>query len=97
MGISAQRESRDGRCLLRELIKEDPFDCSVPAGYPGRTGELWFVRLLPPIGPVDDRVVVATPYLLLGFGGADWTASLNESRIGLTTSERRRRPHELRK
>ena len=95
MGIYAQRESRDGRCLLRELITEDQFDCSVPAGYPGRTGELWFVRLLPPIGPVDYHVVVTTPYILLGFGGADWTAYLNKSLIGLTTSERRRRLHEL--
>lgn len=95
MGIYAHIESRDGRCLLRELITEDQFDCSVPAGYPGRTGELWFVRLLPPIGPVDYHVVVTTPYILLGFGGADWTAYLNKSLIGLTTSERRRRLHEL--
>jgi hypothetical protein len=45
MGIYEHCGIEGGRCLLRELITDDEFDCYVPAGYPGKTGELWFVRL----------------------------------------------------
>jgi hypothetical protein len=40
------------------LITEDEFECYVPAGYPGSKGELWFVRLGPPIEPVDYHVIL---------------------------------------
>ena len=86
---------RGGRCLLKELITDDGFECYVPAGYPGRKGELWFVRLCPPIGPMSYHVAFTTPYVLTDFGETDWTAYLSKSLIGLTASEKRRRLHEL--
>jgi hypothetical protein len=95
MGIFEQVGTKGGRCLLRELITEDEFECHVPAGYPGRQGELWYVRLCPPIQPADYHVALTTPYVLLGFGKADWTAYLSKSLIGLTAPEKRRRLHEL--
>ena len=84
MGIYEHAELKGGRCLLRELITDDEFECSSPAGYLGRPGELWFVRLCPPIDPADYHVALTTPYLLMGFGKADWTAYLSKSLIGLT-------------
>jgi hypothetical protein len=95
MGIYEQVGTRGGRCLLRELITEDEFECYVPAGYAGRKGELWYVRLCPPIRPADYHVALTTPYVLLGFGKSDWTAYLSKSLIGLTAPEKRRRLHEL--
>jgi hypothetical protein len=95
MGIYEHVGVKNGRCVLRELITDDEYECSVPAGYPGSKGELWFVRLCPPVEPVDYRVAFTTPYVLTGFGKADWTAYLNKSLIGLTTPEKRRRLHEF--
>jgi hypothetical protein len=77
------------------LITDDEFECYCPAGYPGVAGELWFVRLCPPIDPAGYHVAVTTPYILMGFGKADWTAYLSKSLIGLTAPEKRRRLHEV--
>jgi hypothetical protein len=95
MGIYEHAGLKGGRCLLRELITDDEYECYSPAGYLGRAGELWFVRLCPPIDPADYHVAVTTPYILMGFGKADWTAYLSKSLIGLTAPEKRRRLHEL--
>jgi hypothetical protein len=95
MGIFEHAGIKGGRCVLRELITDDESECYVPAGYPGTQGELWFVRLCPPVVPVTYHVVFTTPYVLTGFGRADWTAYLSKSLIGLTAPEKRRRLHDL--
>ena len=91
MGVYEHGGIEDGRCLLRELITDDESECHVPAGYPGKAGELWFVRLCPPVEPVSYHVAFTTPYILTDFGRADWTAYLSKSLIGLTAPEKRRR------
>jgi hypothetical protein len=95
MGVYEHAGIKGGRTLLRELITEDEFECYVPAGYPGKAGELWYVRLCPPVDPVTYRVAFTTPYVLMDFGKTDWTAYLSKSLIGLTAPEKRRRLHEL--
>ena len=46
-----------------------------PAGYRGRRGELWYVRVLPPPIPGgSEHVVFTTPYILLQPGLRDWQA-----------------------
>jgi hypothetical protein len=95
MGVYEHAGLKGGRCLLRELITDDEFECYSPAGYPGRAGELWFVRVCPQIDPADYHVALTTPYILMGFGKADWTAYLSKSLIGLTAPEKRRRLHEI--
>jgi hypothetical protein len=95
MGVYEHVGIKGGRRLLRELITDDEFECDVPTGYPGKADELWFVRLCPPVGTADYRVVFTTPYILMGFGKADWTAYLSKSLIGLTAPEKRRRLGEL--
>jgi hypothetical protein len=95
MGIYEHVGAKSGRCVLRELITDYEYECCVPAGYPGSEGELWFVRLCPPLAPVDYHIAFTTPYVLTGFGKADWTAYLSKSLIGLTAPEKRRRLGEL--
>jgi hypothetical protein len=95
MGVYEHAGLKGGRCLLRELITDDEFECYCPAGYLGKPGELWFVRLCPPIDPADYHVAFTTPYILMGFGTADWTAYLSKSLIGLTAPEKRRRLQEV--
>ncbi len=95
MGVYEHIGIKGGRCLLKELITDDEFECYVPAGYSGRKGELWFVRLCPPIDPAAYHLAFTTPYVLTGFGKADWTAYLSKSLIGITAPEKRRRLHEF--
>lgn len=82
MGIYEYAGIREGRVQLRELVTGDEFNCFVPAGYLGKTGELWYVRLCPP-PLVHDRanyhVAFTTPYVLGGCTKADWVAYLKKS------------------
>jgi hypothetical protein len=95
MGVYEHSGTKGGRCRLTELITDEEFECYVPAGYPGKAGELWYVRLCPPVDPVTYHVAFTTPYVLTDFGKADWTAYLSKSLIGLTAPEKRRRLHEF--
>ena len=56
---------------LRELVTNAEFTCHIASGYRGRTGELWYVRLLPPLLPDLARyhIVFTTPYILTGQQG----------------------------
>ena len=64
--------------LLRELITNQVFNVYSSSGYQGKTGELWYVRLLPP--PIDQpgfdyHVAFTTPYILQN-SEANWLACL---------------------
>lgn len=80
MGIY-KHEGREGNYVfLTELITHKKVKVIVPSGYLGGTGELWFVRILPP--PFEQRsldyyIVFTTPYLLGKNGiGSDSIASV---------------------
>ncbi len=83
MGIYEHVGTDGARCRLRELVTDEEFRCHVPAGYRGTPGELWYIRLCPPLlGLVDYHIGFTTPCVLLGFGKADWAAYLNKSVLG---------------
>jgi hypothetical protein len=52
---------------LHELVSDAEFTCHNTSGYHGRSGELWYVRLLPPLLPDLARYFIAytTPYILM--------------------------------
>jgi hypothetical protein len=79
MGIYECLQSNGARCRLRELVTEQAFDCFVGTGYQGRREELWYARLCPPLEPAGYHLVFTTPYVLLNFSKADWTAYLKRS------------------
>jgi hypothetical protein len=58
---------------LLELVTDAEFTCHCAAGYRGRAGELWYVRLLPPLLPdlAQYHIAFTTPYILLA-GKGDW-------------------------
>ncbi len=65
---------------LRELLSGDEFVCHSTSGYQGQTGELWYMRLCPPVAEsFDYHIVLTTPYVLIGSSREDWTAFLNRS------------------
>jgi hypothetical protein len=50
---------------------------------PDKPGELWYVRLCPPLpGLVEYQVAFTTPYILIGATKTDWTAYLKKSLLG---------------
>jgi hypothetical protein len=83
MGIYEHGGTEGERCRLRELVTDDEFLCHVASGYQGKPGELWYVRLCPPLlNLVDYHVVFTTPYVLIGATKTDWTAYLKKSLPG---------------
>src|SRR3954454_11380419 len=82
MGVYEQCGGEDARCRLKELVTQDEFTCHVASGYRGNPGELWYVRLCPPLLDVADyHVAVTTPYVLMATK-AEWTAYLKKSLLG---------------
>ena len=68
MGIYEHLGTEGGHVWLRELITDRDFLCHSTSGYRGKTGELWYVRLFPPLEPelASYHIVFTTPYVLTG-------------------------------
>jgi len=81
MGIYEHQGMERDHVRLRELITDREFICHSVTGYHGKMGELWYVRLLPPLLPeiANHHLIFTTPYVLLGQSKEDWTAYLNRS------------------
>jgi len=83
MGIY-QNVGMDGpHVRLRELVTDAEFVCHSTSGYRGTGGELWYVRLLPPLLPDLARYHIAftTPYLLMA-SRDDWSQFLRRALPG---------------
>jgi hypothetical protein len=88
MGIYECQGMDGSHCILRELVRGLEFQCHVSSGYTGTAGELWFVRLCPPLfGLFDYHVVFNTPYILLNMTKDAWTAYLKKSIMGATDQD----------
>jgi len=95
MGIYEHRRAGE-RCHLRELVTEEEFTCQVASGFRGKAGELWFVRLCPPLPDLGDyHVVFTTPYVLFRAKKTAWMAYLNKSLLGAGTSDAKKALHEF--
>ena len=94
MGIYEQCGAEGARCRLKELVTNDEFICHVTSGYRGKAGELWYVRLCPPLHDLANyHVVFTTPYVLIGAMKADWTAYLKKTLLG--SPDRKKALHEF--
>jgi hypothetical protein len=83
MGIYEQVGPDGPHVLLRELITDAEFVCHCASGYRGKSGERWYVRLLPPLVPDLARyhIVFTTPYILLA-SKDDWLQFLRRALSG---------------
>jgi hypothetical protein len=81
MGIYEFMGLQGNKILLRELTGNAVVPCICPAGYRGtQQGELWFVRILPPVlAPFEYSVLFTTPYVLLSPDKNSWEAYLNRT------------------
>jgi hypothetical protein len=67
MGIYVHCGIEGNLVRLRALGSQETRLCLVPSGYVGQSGELWFIRMLPPaIALFDYHIVFNTPYILVG-------------------------------
>lgn len=96
MGVYEQVGMDGLHVRLRELVTGDDYICHIASGYRGQTGELWYVRLLPPLVPDLARYHVAftTPYILMA-GKADWTQFLQRSLMPCRSGDERHALHRL--
>src|SRR5713101_7388573 len=96
LGIYEQCGSEGGRFPLRDLVTDDEFTCHIASGYRGKPGELWYVRLCPPLlDLVDYHVAFTTPYVLLGATKTDWTAYLKKSLLRAGAGDTKKALHEF--
>lgn len=72
MGIYENKGIKDGLINFKELITDHTCYAICPSGYTGKTDDLCFLRVMPPLFPNDAHVVVTTPYILRGCNKKDW-------------------------
>jgi len=78
----------DSKCMLRELVTNREFMCHPTSGYAGQKGQLWYVRICPPLfGLVEYHVAITTPYILTETTEDDWAAYLNRTLLDESDSD----------
>ncbi len=96
LGIYEHCGTAGGKIGLEELLTGRKVSCICPAGYNGKPGELWYVRLCPPLAElVDYHVGFTTPYVLNQTTKVDWTAYLNRAMLDMGIRDESRRLHDL--
>jgi len=83
MGIYEHIGMKGPHILLRELITDSQLLCHCASEYRGRKGELWYVRLVPPLEPQQANywVTITTPYILTKASKADWIDFLKRTMV----------------
>ena len=97
MGIYEHVGMDGSHIRLRELVTDAEFSCHCASGYTGRLGELWYVRLLPPLLPDLARYHVAftTPYILMQSSKDDWLQFLRRAMLQTGISDESQALREL--
>jgi hypothetical protein len=97
MGIYEHVGMEGPHIRLRELITDDQFLCHCSSGYLGQKGELWYVRLLPPLEPqlAQYWIAMTTPYILIDVSKADWIDFLKRTMLQCEGSDDRTRLYNL--
>ena len=89
MGIYEHVGLEGPHIRLRELVTNADFTCHCGSGYPGRSGELWYVRLLPPLVPAlaPYHIIFTTPYILTQASKDDWMQFLQRNMAHFKSSD----------
>jgi hypothetical protein len=97
MGIYELQGWQENYVPLRELITDREYLCHVGSGYRGKAGELWYVRLLPPLVPqlVTHHVGFTTPYVLIDAMKKDWIDFLRRNTAGMKATGEAEALHRL--
>ena len=80
MGLYIHRGTEGSLVVLEDIVTKRICRAVSPAGYRGKKGELWYVRVLPPSIPDgSEHVVFTTPYILLQPDVRAWLAYFNRT------------------
>lgn len=81
MGLYVQEDFKDGTILLREIISNQKIEVISPSLYEGAEGEIWFVRIFPPIAEGQPSLIMTTPYIIKGCTEQDWVTFFKKQGI----------------
>ena len=74
MGLYLQRGTDGSLVVLEDIVTGTVCRAISPTGYHGRKGELWYVRVMPPLADQSEHVIFTTPYIVLDPPPRDWMA-----------------------
>ena len=78
VGIYEHCGTAESEVLLRDIVDDQLYYCYIPTGYEGKPGQLWYVRLMPPLPGYAYHVAFTTPYLLMN-SKEEWLAFLHRT------------------
>ncbi|MBT7609481.1 MAG: hypothetical protein HN576_06980 [Bacteriovoracaceae bacterium] len=82
MGIYEVVKKDGKKILLKEILTNKEYWSVCTAGYKGKIGQLWYVRLLPGITEyVDYSLVMTTPYVLLTHKKESWLSFFKDHKV----------------
>jgi len=80
MGIYEHCGMKGSKVVLKELVGEEEHLCHATSGYLGAKGEIWYVRIVPPINEsFDYSVVFTSPYVFLKATKKQWLAFMDRT------------------
>ncbi len=78
----------DGNKLyLWDIPHKEEFSCECKSGYSGTAGEVWYVRLLPPLSEGGNWVTFNTPYVFRATGRKQWDEFFQRLRASVDEDE----------
>ena len=96
MGFYVNCGSDGDATLLREVGTRETVSCTVPSGYVGGAGEIWFARVLPPPHELCRRhIVFTTPYVIRDHPESAFVAYLEREIARMKGSKRPPRTDDL--
>ena len=82
MGFYVHNGFDNDLILLKEILTNKEFSCICPAGYKGKKGEIWFVRIVPNIDRIYNyQIILTTPYVIINFNEKDWLSYFQRQSI----------------
>lgn len=81
MGIYEHIGFEEDYICLKELVTDQITRVICPAGYLGKKGELWLVRVFSALFPEDAHVAATTPYILTGHKKCEWIDFYKRNKI----------------
>lgn len=82
MGLYVNIGEKDGNLLLREILTNKEIEAICPTIYQGQEGEIWFVRIFPPVEEDQPSIIMTTPYIIMETTEEEWINFFK--RIGLS-------------
>lgn len=80
MGLYVHMGAENGIIKLREIVTNAVIDTTCSTDYQGVEGEIWFVRILPPVASAAS-IIVTTPYIICDATEEDWKCFFKRRKI----------------